>query len=219
MCSNLGHGEQTSMSISIVIADDHPIVRAGYKRLISLDSNIQVVAEFDNGEDTYAWFTDHQADVLIMDISMPGQGGLGTLRKLRSKLPKLKIIMLSMHDSPSIIQQCLDNGANGFLSKSSEPEELTHSIELVMTGGLALNEEAKTALNSLSEKSLHKELSQKEFVIFLKLAEGLSPKEVAEVFNISEKTAYNYQTKIYKKLNVENGIQLVQYAKEHHLLQ
>jgi DNA-binding NarL/FixJ family response regulator len=207
------------MTISVVVADDHPVVRAGYKRLISLDPNIQVIAEFDNGEDTYSWFSKHEADLLVMDISMPGQGGLGTLGKLRLKLPNLKIIMLSMHDSPSIVQQALDNGANGFLSKSSEPEELINSIEIVMSGGTALSESIKANLTGISSKTPHEELSQREFVIFLKLAEGIPPKEIAELFNISEKTAYNYQTKIYKKLNVENGIQLVQYAKEHQLLQ
>ena len=207
------------MTISIAIADDHTIVRAGYKRLLSLESSIEVVAEFGNGEEAYSWFQSHEADLLIMDISMPGQGGLETLRKLRAKLPLLKIIMLSMHDSTSIIQQALDSGANGFLSKSSEPDELIESIKTVLNGNIALSDDMKTLLGDASQKFLHEKLSPKEFAIFLKLAEGMNPKEIAGFFNISDKTAYNYQTKIYKILNVGNGIQLMQYTKEHHLLQ
>ena len=96
------------MSLLVVITDDHPVVRSGYKRLLSLENDIEVIAEFDNGEDTYAWFQDHVADVLIMDISMPGQGGLETLKRLRAKKINTKIIMLSMHDNPTLIQQSLD---------------------------------------------------------------------------------------------------------------
>ena len=125
------------MPISIVLTDDHPIVRSGYRRLISLDSRLEVIAEFDNGEATCAWLQDNDANVLIMDISMPGQGGLETLRKVRACNPQIKIIILSMHDSPSVVTQALENGANGFLSKTSDPDELIKSISIVMDGGNA----------------------------------------------------------------------------------
>ena len=207
------------MTISVAIADDHNIVRAGYKRFFSFDPNIYVIAEFNNGEETYKWFKNHHADILIMDISMPGQGGLETLRKLKSIKPRLKIIMLSMHDSAGVIRQALDNGADGFLSKSSEPEELIEAIHAAMNGSTVPNKDMGKPIKNAHENVPHEELSQKEFIVLMKLAEGMTPKEISDVLNISDKTVYNYQTKIYKKLNVENGIQLIQYIKEHQLLQ
>lgn len=213
-------GKVPKMSLLVVITDDHPVVRSGYKRLLSLENDIEVIAEFDNGEDTYAWFQDHVADVLIMDISMPGQGGLETLKRLRAKKINTKIIMLSMHDNPRLIQQALDFGANGFLSKSSEPDELINAISYVMNDEVVISKDLAEQLeSSQSANGLpHEQLSSREFSILLKLAEGANAKDIAAQFHLSPKTVYNYQTQIYKKLNIENGAQLTQYAIQNKLL-
>ena len=205
------------MSLLVVITDDHPVVRSGYKRLLSLESDIEVIAEFDNGEDTYNWFQDHEADVLIMDISMPGAGGLETLKRLRAKKINTKIIMLSMHDNPTLIQQALDFGANGFLSKSSEPDELINAISYVMNDEVVISKDLQDVLSG-SDGAPHEKLSSREFGILLKLAEGVNAKDIAAQFHLSPKTVYNYQTQIYKKLNIENGAQLTQYAIQNKLL-
>ena len=205
------------MSLLVVITDDHPVVRSGYKRLLSLESDIEVIAEFDNGEDTYNWFQDHVADVLIMDISMPGVGGLETLKRLRAKKINTKIIMLSMHDNPTLIQQALDFGANGFLSKSSEPDELINAISYVMNDEVVISKDLQDLL-AANDGAPHEQLSAREFGILLKLAEGVSAKDIAAQFHLSPKTVYNYQTQIYKKLNIENGAQLTQYAIQNKLL-
>lgn len=207
------------MTVSIVLTDDHPVVRSGYRRLISLYPGMEVVAEFDDGEETYAWFRENSADVLIMDVSMPGQGGMETLRRIRSHNSAVKIIMLSMHDAPSIAQQALDSGANGFLSKTTDPEELIDCIPRALHGIPVLNREMRQRLHQhKGEAAPHESLSPKEFVVLLKLAEGLSAREVADKLCISDKTVYNYQTKIYRKLDVENGVQLTQYVQRHQLL-
>jgi DNA-binding NarL/FixJ family response regulator len=205
------------MSLLVVITDDHPVVRSGYKRLLSLESDIEVVAEFDNGEDTYNWFHDHTADVLIMDISMPGAGGLETLKRLRARKINAKIIMLSMHDNPTLIQQALDFGANGFLSKSSEPDELINAISYVMNDEVVISKDLQSLLQS-NQDAPHEQLSSREFGILLKLAEGVNAKDIAAQFHLSPKTVYNYQTQIYKKLNIDNGAQLTQYAIQNKLL-
>ena len=205
------------MSLLVVITDDHPVVRSGYKRLLSLESDIEVIAEFDNGEDTYNWFQGHTADVLIMDISIPGAGGLETLKRLRAKKINTKIIMLSMHDNPTLIQQALDFGANGFLSKSSEPDELINAISYVMNDEVVISKDLQDALSG-SDGVPHEQLSSREFGILLKLAEGVNAKDIAAQFHLSPKTVYNYQTQIYKKLNIENGAQLTQYAIQNKLL-
>ena len=205
------------MSLLVVITDDHPVVRSGYKRLLSLESDIEVIAEFDNGEDTYNWFQDHEADVLIMDISMPGVGGLETLKRLRAKKINTKIIMLSMHDNPTLIHQALDFGANGFLSKSSEPDELINAISYVMNDEVVISKDLQDVLSG-SDGAPQEQLSSREFGILLKLAEGVNAKDIAAQFHLSPKTVYNYQTQIYKKLNIENGAQLTQYAIQNKLL-
>ena len=205
------------MSLLVVITDDHPVVRSGYKRLLSLESDIEVVAEFDNGEDTYNWFQDHTADVLIMDISMPGAGGLETLKRLRAKKVTAKIIMLSMHNNPTLIQQALDFGANGFLSKSSDPDELINAISYVMNDEVVISKDLQGLLQS-KQGAPHEQLSSREFGILLKLAEGVNAKDIAAQFHLSPKTVYNYQTQIYKKLNIDNGAQLTQYAIQNELL-
>jgi DNA-binding NarL/FixJ family response regulator len=207
------------MAVSIVLTDDHPVVRSGYRRLISLYPGMEVVAEFDDGEGTYAWFREHSADVLIMDVSMPGQGGLETLRKIRSQNDQVKIIMLSMHDSPSLVQQAMGYGANGFLSKTSEPEELIDSIPRALHGIPVVSRGVQQQLRGQRPQALpHESLSPKEFTVLLKLAEGLSAREVADKLCLSDKTVYNYQTKIYRKLGVDNGVQLTQYVQMHGLL-
>ena len=210
-------GKVPKMPLLVVITDDHPVVRTGYKRLLSLESDIEVIAEFDNGEDTYNWFQDHVADVLIMDISMPGVGGLETLKRLRVKKINTKIIMLSMHDNPTLIQQALDFGANGFLSKSSEPDELINAISYVMNDEVVVSKDLQELLGA-NDGAPHEQLSAREFGILLKLAEGVSAKDIATQFHLSPKTVYNYQTQIYKKLNIENGAQLTQYALQNKLL-
>lgn len=205
------------MSLLVVITDDHPVVRSGYKRLLSLEKDIEVIAEFDNGEDTYNWFQVHTAHVLIMDISMPGAGGLETLKRLRAKKINAKIIMLSMHDNPTLIQQALDFGANGFLSKSSEPDELINAISYVMNDEVVISKDLQGLLQS-NQVAPHEQLSSREFGILLKLAEGVNAKDIAAQFHLSPKTVYNYQTQIYKKLNIDNGAQLTQYAIQNKLL-
>lgn len=203
------------MPIRVVIADDHPVVRTGYRRLLSLEHDIEVVAECGSGEDTYEWFSQHEADVLILDLSMPGRGGLDTLRRLQARAPALAVLVFSMHDNPALIRQVLDLGAIGYVSKRSAPEELSLAIRQVARGQRYLSPE----LSALTPPTApHQQLSQREFVIFLQLAQGQSAKQLADDFKLSPKTVYNHQTHIYRKLAVDNAAQLTRYAIEHGLL-
>ncbi len=125
--------------------------------------------------------------------------------------------MLSMHDNPTLIQQALDFGANGFLSKSSEPDELINAISYVMNDEVVISKDLQGLLQS-NQGAPHEQLSSREFGILLKLAEGVNAKDIAAQFHLSPKTVYNYQTQIYKKLNIDNGAQLTQYAIQNKLL-
>jgi len=203
--------------VRIILADDHPVVRSGYRRLITLHPDMEVVAEFDHGESACEWLRHHEADVLILDISMPGQGGFQTLRHLRAHDQRIKVIVLTMHDSPGMAQQAFDAGADGFLSKTSAPDELIESIPRVVQG-LRVSCLGPDSPPQTQPSLPHEELSPREFTVMLKLAEGLSAKEAAHLLSLSDKTTYNYQTKIYRKLGIDNGVQLTQYVQRHQLL-
>ncbi len=112
------------MPIRVLIADDHPVVRSGYRRLLSLEPDMDVVAECDTGEAVYQWLLDHSADVVVLDLSMPGRGGLDTLQRLRMRSPEIGVLIFSMHDTSTLVQQAFDFGATGYLSKRARPRSM-----------------------------------------------------------------------------------------------
>lgn len=207
------------MPIQVVITDDHPVVRSGYRRLLSLEPDISVVAECETGEDAYQWFCQHTADVLVLDLSMPGRGGLDALRRIRLRCPQLAVLVFSMHDNAAMVQQVLASGATGYVSKRSAPEELCDAIRAVAAGRRHLSPDIQVLVaQEPAEQPPHTQLSQREFIIFQHLALGLSVKQLAEDFHLSPKTIYNHQTQIYRKLSIDNAAQLMQYALQHGLL-
>src|SRR5690606_32166052 len=115
-------------SLRVAIADDHAVVRTGYRRLLELEPSISVVAEFADCETTYTWLSANHADILILDLSMPGRGGLETLRRLKARVPTLKVLVFSMHGAPAIVSQAMQAGADGYLTKTSEPEALIAAV-------------------------------------------------------------------------------------------
>lgn len=206
------------MSIRVLLADDHPVVRSGYRRLLSLENDIDVVAECETGEAAYQWLLSNTADVVILDLSMPGRGGLDTLQRLRMRSPELAVLIFSMHEQATLVQQALDFGATGYVTKRSAPEELSHAVRMVARGTRYLSEDLKDSLEEASSDLPHRQLSQREFILFQQLAQGRSVKQLADEFNLSPKTVYNHQTNIYRKLGVDNAAQLTQYALQHGLL-
>lgn len=206
------------MSIRVLLADDHPVVRSGYRRLLSLENDIDVVAECDTGEAAYQWLLSNGADVVVLDLSMPGRGGLDTLQRLRMRSPELGVLIFSMHEQASLVQQALDFGATGYVSKRSAPEELSHAVRMVAKGNRYLSSDLKGLLAEAQTDLPHQQLSQREFILFQQLAQGRSVKHLADEFNLSPKTVYNHQTSIYRKLGIDNAAQLTQYALRHGLL-
>ncbi len=138
-----------SRPLRIAIADDHAVVRSGYRRLLELDQAVEVVAEFADGESAYRWLSGHAADILILDLSMPGRGGLATLQRLRHRVPGLRVLVFTMHDSPSLAAQALRLGASGYITKSSPPESLIDAIRTIDAGGCPLSSEVASALQTM----------------------------------------------------------------------
>ena len=205
-------------ALRVVIADDHAVVRTGYRRLLELESGLQVVAEFADGESAYLWLSEHQADVLILDLSMPGQGGLATLQRLHQRVPKLRVLIFTMHDSATLAAQLLKAGASGYLTKSSPPESLIDAVHQVAAGEQVLSADIAAAMRKSDGDLPHQLLSPREFDVFLLLAQGTAVEQIATQRCLSIKTAANYQTIVRHKLGLHSALEMYRYAQTCDLL-
>ena len=200
---------------TIVLVDDHAVVRAGVRRLLEQEPLFEVIGEAESGEKAYQIFGELKPDVMVMDLSMPGMGGLESIRRILMRYEKAKIIVLSMHEDLSFANQALKLGVKGYLTKNTLADDLVKSIETVTQGDVFLSDEIakKMAMQSISgnQDPVH-ELSAREFEIFRLLAEGLDIDAIASTLNISSKTVSNYQTMIKQKLNINTPIELIRYA-------
>jgi DNA-binding NarL/FixJ family response regulator len=200
---------------TIVLVDDHAVVRAGVRRLLEQEPLFEVIGEAESGEKAYQIFGELKPDVMVMDLSMPGMGGLESIRRILMRYEKAKILVLSMHEDLSFANQALNLGAKGYLTKNTLADDLVKSIETVTQGDVFLSDEIakKMAMQSISgnQDPVH-ELSAREFEIFRLLAEGFDIDAIASTLNISSKTVSNYQTMIKQKLNINTPIELIRYA-------
>jgi len=200
---------------TIVLVDDHAVVRAGVRRLLEQEPLFEVIGEAESGEKAYQIYGELKPDVMVMDLSMPGMGGLEAIRRILMRYEKAKILVLSMHEDLSFANQALKLGAKGYLIKNALADDLVKSIETVSNGEVFLSAEIakKMAMQSISgEKDPIHELSAREFEIFRLLAEGLDIDAIASTLNISSKTVSNYQTMIKQKLDINSPVELIRYA-------
>jgi DNA-binding NarL/FixJ family response regulator len=200
---------------TIVLIDDHAVVRAGVRRLLEQESLFEVIGEADSGEKAYQMFGELKPDVMVMDLSMPGMGGLEAIRRILMRHERARILVLTMHEDLSFANQALKLGAKGYLIKNTLGDDLVKSIQTVSKGEVFLSDEIakKMAMQSISgEQDPIHELSAREFEIFRLLAEGLEIDAIAAALNISSKTVSNYQTMIKQKLNINTPVELIRYA-------
>jgi two-component system invasion response regulator UvrY len=207
--------------VNLMLVDDHVIVRSGLRRLLEQEKGMQVIVEFENGEQAYQQFEQYLPDVVIMDVSIPGIGGQEALRRILVKHPAARIIVFSMHDNAAFATQALTVGARGYVVKSGIAEDLLHAIREVLAGRIYMSATVaqKIALRSVAgEEELSKRLSTREFEIFRMLTEGKNTDEIAVILNISQKTAANYQSMIKQKLGINSLVELVHLAIRHGLI-
>jgi len=201
--------------IKIVLVDDHAVVRAGVKRLLEQEALFDVIGEAESGEKAYQLFGELNPDIMVMDLSMPGMGGLETMRRILMRYEKAKILVLSMHEDLSFANQALKLGAKGYLIKNTVGDDLVKSIQALSKGEVFLSDEIakKIAMQSIDgDQDPIDTLSAREFEIFRLLAEGLEMDAIATTLNISSKTVSNYQTMIKQKLNIHTPVELIRYA-------
>ena len=204
-----------SKKIKIILVDDHAVVRAGVRRLLEQESLFDVIGEAESGEKAYQLFGELNPDVMVMDLSMPGMGGLEAIRRILMRDEKAKILVLSMHEDLSFANQALKLGAKGYLIKNTLGDDLVKAIETISRGEIFLSDEIakKIAVSSIDggQDPIH-DLSAREFEIFRLLAEGFEVDAIATTLNISSKTVSNYQTMIKQKLNIHTPIELIRFA-------
>ena len=199
----------------LLIVDDHEIVRAGIKRLFENTPNLNIVADLGSGEEAYQFLYKNTVDLIIMDVSMPGKGGIETTNQIKKRYPKIKILMLSMHDNAMIIEKAIKAGADGYILKNDLSDDLLNAIEKVMNNEIIIS--ASVDVDEFKDSRIQ-DLNNKEFEIFKSLASGEELFSIAEKLNISYKTAANYQTSIKQKLNIKNILDFYNLAKENKIL-
>lgn len=210
----------------IVLADDHEVVRSGFKMILEHDPDIKVVAEAADGEQAYAIVSREKPDILLLDISMPpGQSGLVACEKISNDCPGTKIIILTMFAEPEYLFYTLRGGASGYVLKNSTSEELLAAVHAVYKGGSYIHPKMTSLLTnqlvgggSDSEDRSYQLLSARELEILQLLAKGFTNKEISERIFLSVKTIEAHRAKIYKKLDFGTRAELVSYALKHKLM-
>ena len=208
-------------AIRIMLVDDHAVVRAGVRRLLEQDARFLVVTECDSGERAYQQFGEYLPDITVMDLSMPGMGGMEAIGRIIARYPTAKLLVLSMHENAAFASQALKAGARGYLAKNGLAEELVGALESIANGQTYINANISKKITQQflsNEDTPLQQLSTREFEIFRLLAEGCDSNLIATTLNISSKTVANYQTSIKQKLGVNNSVELVRLAIRHGLI-
>ncbi|PNK74951.1 transcriptional regulator UhpA [Yersinia enterocolitica] len=189
------------MAYRVAFIDDHDIVRSGFAQLLALEDDIQVVGEFSSAKQARAGLPGLQANICICDISMPDESGLDLLKDLPSAMG---VIMLSMHDSPALVEMALERGARGFLSKRCKPEDLVNAVRTVGSGGVYLMAEIAQKLARVAIDPL----TRREREVAVLLAQGMEVRDIAESLGLSPKTVHVHRANLFAKLGVSNNVEL-----------
>lgn len=190
--------------VNIVLLDDHPIVRAGFKQLLELEPDWEVTADVGTAKELAAALIRSNCDVLVLDLSLPDGDGLVMIRHLLALRPELAIVVLSMHDSALYVQDAMAAGAKGYVTKRSAPDELIDAIRTVVEGDLYLGRDIRRFAEAINTGDQHllPELTAREAQVFLLIARGHSVAKVASTVGINTKTAYAHRSNIYAKLKL-----------------
>jgi len=209
--------------IKILIADDHPIVRQGFKQVLSETADLVVADEAGNGQEVLALVARKEYDVILLDISMPGKNGLEVLKELRITNTKIPVLILSIYPEEQYAIRALKAGASGYLTKASAPEELISAIRKVSRGGKyissSLAEKIAYELDGDAEKAPHDTLSDREYQILLMIASGKTVSDIADEMCLSVKTVSTYRSRILEKMKMKNNAELTTYAIRNKLVE
>jgi two-component system, NarL family, invasion response regulator UvrY len=197
--------------IKVMLVDDHAVVRMGFKMLLETSDDIKVITEAENGEEAIKLFMEHKPDVIVMDITMPGMGGMEAIERILNKESSAKILVLSAHEDSVHPKRVLNAGAMGYVTKRSAAEELIKAIRAVASGKKYIEASVaqQMAIQQLTgEQSPVDVLSEREFEVFMSLAKGKTTNEIAETLFLSPRTVGTHLYNIKQKLNASNSAEI-----------
>ncbi|HVR11138.1 MAG TPA: response regulator transcription factor [Thermoanaerobaculia bacterium] len=202
--------------IRVLIADDHSIFRIGLKRTLEGAPDMQVAAEAATGEETLVKARQSKPDVVLLDVSMPGRGGVETAQELKRSNPRMRVLMLTVHPEDQYAVLCLKLGADGYITKDVPPDVLLEAVRKVAAGrkyvSTNLAERLATDLSSPGDRPPHELLSSREFEVMRKIAAGRTTGEIAAELHLSVKTVSTYRSRVLQKMNLKTNADIMHYA-------
>lgn len=201
--------------ISVLLVDDHALVRRGFRRMLEDDVSMEVIGEGSNGDDAIRMVRELKPDVVVMDAAMPGTSGLAATRTIMANAPAVKILMLSMHSEETLVRQAMDAGARGYVLKSALDLDLAAAIKRVAAGETVLDPAVARQAQLPGERS---RLTPRELEVLQLICDGLSNRAIAERLTLSVNTVAVHRTNIMNALNVHKTAELVVYAMQHGLV-
>jgi DNA-binding NarL/FixJ family response regulator len=207
----------------VLLADDHALVRDGLRHILEGTSGFEVVGEAYDGPTTIALVRGTPADVLVLDLSMPGRNGIELVKQIKEELPTLRVLVLTMHAEQQYAVRAFKAGASGYLTKESASKELVSALTKISAGGvyvsLSMAERLAQSLNEPTDMLPHQRLSDREFDVFRRIAAGQTISEIANQLCVSAKTVSTYKTRILEKMQMPHEAALVRYAIQHKLFE
>jgi two-component system invasion response regulator UvrY len=209
--------------INVLIADDHALIREGLKKILNGEPDMTVGGEASNVAELFKSLEQLAVNIILLDITMPGESGLDALKELKQKYPHLPVLILSFHPEHRFAVRALKAGAAGYLTKESAADEVVQAIRKVVGGGkyvsAALAEELATELDPGSGKLPHETLSDREFQVMRLIADGKKSSEIAEELAVSVNTINTYRMRIFEKMKMQSNVELSRYAVDHGLIE
>lgn len=206
-------------SIRVIIVDDHALIREGIKRLLDLEEGIEIVAVAQDGEEALEKIAKHKPDAVLLDINMPKMNGIECLKEIKSKHPKTKVIMLTIHEDSEYLIRTINIGAEGYVLKDADVSSLVKAIEKVVSGDIYIHPTLSGVLVKAykrkeddNEEELIAGLTRREYEVISLISKGLNNKEIGQELFISEKTVKNHVSNIFKKINVNDRTQAALFA-------
>jgi two-component system invasion response regulator UvrY len=202
----------------VLIADDHAIFREGLRKVLEAAGGLTIVAEAATGEEALERAREARPDLVVLDVSMPGRGGIETVQELRRREPGIRILVLTMHAEDNFAVRCLREGADGYLTKDAGPDQLVQAVRKVSAGGkyvsAALAERLAFTLDMRFDRPAHEKLSHREFQVMRLIGAGKPASAIAEELHLSVKTVSTYRARILEKMNMRTNSEIMRYVIE-----